>query len=123
MDSDRVERKIGLPSFHGTNVSDWKRCDECRALIDAPSTDKPHPRLHRYGSWKVFADFNSPPVAASAVFPGRRLMAAHARAFVEALVAKFAGQECQALQQKTKQIKARSREKQPLKSPRQVSPV
>ena len=41
----------------------------------------------------------------------------------EALVAKFAGQECQALEQKTKQIKARSREKQPLKSPRQVSPA
>ena len=49
-------------------------------------------------------------------------MPAHPRAFVEALVAKFAGKECQALEQKTKQIKARSREK-PLKSPRQVAPA
>jgi DNA-binding transcriptional LysR family regulator len=70
---------------------------------------------------QVLPDWSTPPVAASAVFPGRRLMPAHARAFVDALVAKFAGQECQALEHKTKEIKARSREKQPLKSPRQVS--
>jgi hypothetical protein len=50
-------------------------------------------------------------------------MPAHARAFVDALVAKFAGQECHAWEQKTEQIKARSREKKPLKSPRQVSPA
>ena len=53
--------------------------------------------------------------AVSAVFLGRRLRA-HARAFVEALVAKFAGKECQALKQKTKQIKARSPEKAQLTS-------
>ena len=50
-------------------------------------------------------------------------MPAHARAFVDALVAKFAGKECQVLEQKTKQIKARSREKAPLERPRQVSPA
>ena len=65
----------------------------------------------------VLPDWSAPPVAASAVFPGRRLMPAHARAFVEALVAKFAGEECQALEQKTNEIKARSREKPPLKRP------
>jgi len=54
--------------------------------------------------------------AVSAVFLGRRLVRAHARAFVEALVAKFAGKECQALKQKTKQIKARSPEKAQLTS-------
>ena len=81
------------------------------------------PYLERGELVHVLPDWSAPPVAASAVFPGRRLMPAHARAFVDALVAKFAGQECQALEQKTKQIKARSREKQPLKSPRQVSPA
>ncbi len=50
-------------------------------------------------------------------------MPAHARALVDALVTKFAGKECQALEQKTKQIKAHSREKQPLKSLRHVSPA
>ncbi|HXN75065.1 MAG TPA: substrate binding domain-containing protein, partial [Gemmatimonadaceae bacterium] len=81
------------------------------------------PYLERGELVQVLSDWSTPPVAASAVFPGRRLMPTHARAFVEALVAKFAGQECQALELKTKQIKARSREKQPLKSPRQVSPA
>ena len=81
------------------------------------------PYLERGELVQVLPDWSTPPVAASAVFPGRRLMPAHARAFVDALVAKFAGQECQALEQETKQIKARSREKQPLKSPRQVSPA
>jgi DNA-binding transcriptional LysR family regulator len=81
------------------------------------------PYLERGELVQVLPDWSTPPVAASAVFPGRRLMPAHARAFVDALVAKFASKECQALEQKTNQIKSRSREKQPLKSPRQVSPA
>ena len=81
------------------------------------------PYLERGELVQVLPDWSTPPVAASAVFPGRRLMPAHARAFVDALVAKFAGQECHAWEQKTEQIKARSREKKPLKSPRQVSPA
>lgn len=40
-------------------MNDEKRCDECRALIDAPSTVEPHAGLHRYGVSVVFADFNS----------------------------------------------------------------
>ena len=81
------------------------------------------PRVQRGELIHVLPDWNTPPDVASAVFPGRRLMPAHTRAFVDALVAKFADKECQALEQETKQIKARSREKQPLKSPRQVSPA
>jgi len=81
------------------------------------------PYLERSELVQVLPDWSTPPVVASAVFRGRRLMAAHARAFVDALVAKFANKECQTLEQETKQIKARSREKQPLKSPRQVSPA
>jgi len=72
------------------------------------------PYLERGELVQVLPDWSTPPVTASAVFPGRRLMPAHARAFVDALVAKFADKECQALEQKTRQIKARSREKRPL---------
>jgi DNA-binding transcriptional LysR family regulator len=67
------------------------------------------PRVQRGELVHVLPDWSTPPVAASAVFPGRRLMPAHARAFVDALVAKFASEECQTLQQETKQIKARLR--------------
>jgi DNA-binding transcriptional LysR family regulator len=75
------------------------------------------PYLERGELVQVLPDWTTPPVAASAVFPGRRLMPAHARAFVDALVAKFAGKECQALEEETRQIKARSREKRPLSEP------
>jgi DNA-binding transcriptional LysR family regulator len=75
------------------------------------------PYVQRGELVQVLPDWSTPPVAASAVFPGRRLMPAHTRAFVDALVAKFAGQECQALEEETRQIKARSRENPPLKRP------
>ena len=81
------------------------------------------PYLERGELVQLLPDWGTPSVAASAVFPGRRLMPAHARAFVDALVAKFAGQECQALEQKTEQIKARSREKQPLSASGSAPPV
>ncbi len=72
------------------------------------------PRVERGELVQVLPDWSTPPIAASAVFPGRRLMPAHTRAFVDALAAKFASKECQTLEQETKQIKARSREKRPL---------
>ena len=40
----------------------------------------------------------SPPVDAWAVFPGRRLMPARTRVFLDALAAKFTGPECQAIE-------------------------
>ena len=39
-----------------------------------------------------------PPVSAWAVFPGRRLMPARTRVFLDALAAKFTGPECQAIE-------------------------
>ena len=68
------------------------------------------PYLERGELVQVLPDWSTPPVAASAVFPGRRLMPAHARAFVDALVAKFADKQCQIFEEEAKQIKARSRE-------------
>jgi DNA-binding transcriptional LysR family regulator len=69
------------------------------------------PYLERGELVQVLPDWSTPPVAASAVFPGRRLMPAHARAFVDALAAKFADKQCQIFEEEAKQIKARSREK------------
>jgi DNA-binding transcriptional LysR family regulator len=75
------------------------------------------PYMERGELVQILPDWSTPPVIASAVFPGRRLMPAHTRAFVDALVAKFADKECQAFEEKAKEIKARLREKPPLKSP------
>ena len=66
---------------------------------------------------QILPEWSTPPVLASAVFPGRRLMPAHTRAFVDALVAKFADKQCQTFEEEARQIKARSREKAPLKRP------
>lgn len=46
----------------------------------------------------VLADWRAPPVPAWAVFPGRRLMPARTRAFLDALEAKFSGPECRAIE-------------------------
>jgi DNA-binding transcriptional LysR family regulator len=66
------------------------------------------PYLERGELVQVLPDWSTPPVTASAVFPGRRLMPAHARAFVDALVAKFADKQCETVQEHVKQIKARA---------------
>jgi hypothetical protein len=44
----------------------------------------------------VLADWRLPPVPAWAVFPGRRLMPARTRAFLDALAAEFSDERCQA---------------------------
>ncbi|HTQ00176.1 MAG TPA: LysR family transcriptional regulator [Casimicrobiaceae bacterium] len=46
----------------------------------------------------VLPDWKVPPVPAWAVFPGRRLMPARTRVFLDALARKFAGPECQAVE-------------------------
>ena len=46
----------------------------------------------------VLDDWTLPPVTAWAVFPGRRLMPARTRVFLDALQAKFSGPECQAIE-------------------------
>jgi len=65
------------------------------------------PRVERGELVHVLPEWSTPPTIASAVFPGRRLMPAHARAFIDALVAKFAGKECQTVEAEVQQIKAR----------------
>lgn len=47
----------------------------------------------------VLSDWSLPPVTAWAVFPGRRLMPARTRIFLEAIAAELKGPQCQAAQQ------------------------
>ena len=44
-----------------------------------------------------------------AVFPGRRLMPARTRVFLDALAAKFSGPECQVIASRTQETMARAR--------------
>jgi DNA-binding transcriptional LysR family regulator len=46
----------------------------------------------------VLSDWNLPPASAWAVFPGRRLMPARTRVFLDAMQAEFSGPDCQAEQ-------------------------
>ena len=56
---------------------------------------------------QVLSDWHLPPVSAWAVFPGRRLMPARTRVFLDALTARFTGPECQATEARMQQAKAR----------------
>jgi DNA-binding transcriptional LysR family regulator len=67
------------------------------------------PYLQRRELVQVLPDWRLPPVSAWAVFPGRRLMPARTRVFLDALAAKFAGPECQAIDAKVRETKARLR--------------
>ena len=58
---------------------------------------------------QILSDWQMPSVNAWAVFPGRRLMPARTRVFLDALAAKFTGPECQGIEADVKKAKARSR--------------
>jgi DNA-binding transcriptional LysR family regulator len=67
------------------------------------------PHLKRGELVQVLSDWQMPSVSAWAVFPGRRLMPARTRVFLDALAAKFTGPECQGIEADVKRAKARSR--------------
>jgi DNA-binding transcriptional LysR family regulator len=69
------------------------------------------PMVERGELVQVLPDWRVPPIAAWAVFPGRRLMPARTRVFVDALAGKFSGPECQAIEAKV--AAARSRRERP----------
>jgi DNA-binding transcriptional LysR family regulator len=54
----------------------------------------------------VLPDWNLAPVDLWAVFPGRRLMPAKTRAFLDVIAAKFTGPECQAIERHLSEVKA-----------------
>lgn len=68
------------------------------------------PYLERGELAQVLPDWHLPPVSAWAVFPGRRLMPARTRVFLDALVEKFSGPECQGIEADVQETKARLRE-------------
>ena len=57
----------------------------------------------------VLPEWRPAPVSAWAVFPGRRLMPAKTRVFIDALAARFTGPECQAAEAATRQAGAGTR--------------
>lgn len=57
----------------------------------------------------VLPDWQMPGVDAWAVFPGRRLMPARTRVFLDAIEAKFSGPQCQAIEAQTKATMAQAR--------------
>lgn len=77
------------------------------------------PHLRRGELVQVLPDWRLPTVSAWAVFPGRRLMPARTRVFVDALAAKFVGPQCQQIEAEVVRTKARLRGSPP---PRASSP-
>jgi DNA-binding transcriptional LysR family regulator len=67
------------------------------------------PYLKRGELVQVLPEWSTPTVSVWAVFPGRRLMPAHTRAFVDVLAAKFSGEECQVVEDEVRRIKKRGR--------------
>jgi DNA-binding transcriptional LysR family regulator len=75
------------------------------------------PYLERGELVQVLPDWRLPAISAWAVFPGRRLMPARTRVFLDALAAKFTGPECQGIEAHVQKVKAR------LRPPRPVAPL
>ena len=71
------------------------------------------PYLQRGELVPVLPDWHLPPVSASAVFPGRRLMPARTRVFIDALVAQFTGPECKGIEANVQKAKAELRRSRP----------
>jgi DNA-binding transcriptional LysR family regulator len=67
------------------------------------------PYLQRGELVEVLPDWRLPPVGAWAVFPGRRLMPARTRVFLDALATRFTGPECQAIEARVRQTRTKVR--------------
>lgn len=62
----------------------------------------------------VLPDWRPLPVSAWAVFPGRRLMPAKARVFIDAIAARFSGPECEAAERAVRKAPRRSARRRPV---------
>lgn len=67
------------------------------------------PHVQRGELVPVLPDWQLPTVSAWAVFPGRRLMPARTRVFIDALAARFTGPQCQAVEADVQQLRSRVR--------------
>jgi len=75
------------------------------------------PYLERGELVQVLPDWHLSPISAWAVFPGRRLMPARTRVFLDALTGKFTGPECQAIEANVQQAKVRLRQPRHVTAP------
>jgi DNA-binding transcriptional LysR family regulator len=71
------------------------------------------PYLRRGELVQMLPDWHFPPVSAWAVFPGRRLMPARTRVFIDALVEQFTGAECRGIEANVEKTKAQLRQPRP----------
>jgi len=71
------------------------------------------PYLQRGELVPVLPDWHLPPVSAWAVFPGRRLMPARTRVFIDALVEKFSGPECKGIEANVRKTLPQLRQPRP----------
>jgi DNA-binding transcriptional LysR family regulator len=67
------------------------------------------PHVQRGELVHLLPEWQLPPVSAWAVFPGRRLMPARTRVFLDALAALFTGPQCQAVEADVQQHRSRVR--------------
>ncbi len=90
----------GIPPARATANSPelLQRLARAGAGIAALSDHFVEPYVRARELQPVLDDWTLPPVTAWAVFPGRRLMPARTRVFLDALQAKFSGPECQAIE-------------------------
>ena len=76
------------------------------AGIAAAADHFAEPHVARGELVPVLPDWNLPPSPAWAVFPGRRLMPARTRVFLDALAAEFVGPRCTAQLEKSARMRA-----------------
>ena len=101
------QRWDGIPPSRATANSPelLQRLARAGAGIAALSVHFVDPYVRAGELAPVLDDWSLPAVTAWAVFPGRRLMPARTRVFLDALEAKFSGPECQAIEECTKRKK------------------
>jgi DNA-binding transcriptional LysR family regulator len=106
-----AEQWEGLPPGHVTANSPelLMRMAVAGAGITVVNDHFALPYLARGELVQVLPEWRLPPVPAWAVFPGRRLMPARTRVFLDALAAHFTGPECEAVEVNLQQSKARLR--------------
>jgi DNA-binding transcriptional LysR family regulator len=71
----------------------------------------------------VLADWTMPPATAWAVFPGRRLMPAKTRAFLDALTEAFSSEQCQIVQDRVSKVKAERLHASQMSRAKQAAPT
>jgi DNA-binding transcriptional LysR family regulator len=94
------QRWEGIPSSRATANSPelLMRLVRAGAGITIGTEDFAEPYVKSGELVPVLDDWRLPSVDAWAVFPGRRLMPARTRVFLDAMQAKFSGPECQAIE-------------------------